>query len=153
MLVITIKLKSIEPEEKVDSYSRGHIEIQGKYGVISSEKLNKDQSMMIFISIVELLDGIRLFFLNQDNQKYNFVGTDSSFQFFLIKSESDKFRLTDINNKLIDETTQLDIINAVWKEVETFISNYDYFLDEKEIVKNDLTGSINAFKKQFNLNN
>jgi hypothetical protein len=109
--------------------------------------------MMIFISIVELLDGLRIFFLNQTNQKYNFVGTDSSFQFFLIKIQANQLRLTSVKNKLIDEITQLDLVNVVWKEVKDFISKYGCFLDENEIVKDDLTSSIETFKKQFNLNN
>ncbi|MBD2451404.1 hypothetical protein H6G76_30635 [Nostoc sp. FACHB-152] len=151
MLNFKIELEKTELTKKLDSFSRGHITLQGKYGIISSKLSTKNYSMMIFISLCELLDGIRLFLINSIQNTYHFVGVGSSFQFFIVKTESNKLRLTGIENKIIDEITELELIENIWREVKLFISTYGHSLDKNEIVKTDLSISIEAFKKQFNL--
>ncbi|MDZ8259346.1 hypothetical protein [Nostoc sp. ChiQUE01b] len=101
MLSFKIELEKNEFEEKLDSYSRGHITIQGRYGIISSKNSNKNYSMMIFISLCELLDGIRLFLINPINNRYNFVGVGSSFQFYLLKKETNSLILSSVKNEVM----------------------------------------------------
>ena len=85
------------------------------------------------------------------NKVYNFVGVGCSFQFFIVKKSSNNLILTSIKNKVIDELTELEIVEKKWKEVKSFMLNYGNSIEEKEIVYNDLTYSIEEFKKQFNL--
>ncbi|MBC6433241.1 hypothetical protein FM036_22015 [Nostoc sp. HG1] len=106
---------------------------------------------MIFISLCDLLDGVRLFLISPIKNRYNFVGFGSSFQFFLVKEGSIKLILTSVKNEIIDGITRLELIEDIWKEVKSFMLKYGHSLNEKEIVKNDLTISIEEFKKQFNL--
>jgi hypothetical protein len=58
MLFFQIEIDKFE--EEIDSYTRGHITIQGRHKTISSKilKPNTNQSMMIFISLSDLLWGI-----------------------------------------------------------------------------------------------
>ncbi|MEH2375106.1 hypothetical protein [Nostoc sp.] len=74
MLIFKIELEQIEFEEKIDSYSRGHLTVQGRYGIISSKLSNINHSMMVFISLCDLLDGVRLFLINPIKNTYHFVG-------------------------------------------------------------------------------
>ena len=105
MPVLNIEIEEIELEEGIDSYTRGHITIQGKGNIISSKDMTDNQSMMIFISISELLDGIGIF-LNHQNQKiYYFVGVGCSFQFIIVKQDIYIFRLTNMKSQIIDEFT------------------------------------------------
>ncbi len=149
MLIFKIELAEFE-EEEIDSYSRGHITIQGNSGIISSKLSKRNQSMMIFISICDLLNSIRVL-LASPLKKYNFVGTGCSFQFFIIKTSSNKLILTSVKNEVIDELTEGELVEEIWREVKLFMLNYGNSLDEKEIVKNDLTLSLEEFKKHFNL--
>ncbi|MEH2240479.1 hypothetical protein [Nostoc sp.] len=151
MLIFKIELEQIEFEEKIDSYSRGHLTVQGRYGIISSKLSNINHSMMVFISLCDLLDGVRLFLINPIKNTYHFVGVGSSFQFFLVKKGASKLILTSVKKEEIDEITRLELIEDIWKEVKLFMLKYGHSLNEKEIVKNDLTISIEEFKKQFNL--
>ncbi|WP_373529820.1 hypothetical protein [Nostoc sp.] len=151
MLIFKIELEQIEFEEEIDSYSRGHISVQGKHGIIFSKLSNKNHSMMIFISLCDLLDGVRLFLINPIKNRYHFVGVGSSFQFFLVKKGYSNLILTSVKNEIIDEIPRLELIEDIWKEIKSFMLKYDDSLNEKEIVKNDLTISIEEFKKQFNL--
>ncbi|MGB3757945.1 MAG: hypothetical protein WBA07_16455 [Rivularia sp. (in: cyanobacteria)] len=150
MPIFTIEIEKIELEEGIDSYTRGHITIQGEHGIISSQKMINNQSMIIFISISDLLDGIRIFLINQSQRIYHFVGVGCSFQFLLVKETSNKFRLTNLKSEIIDEMTRLQLIESVWQEVKAFMFKYGDSIDEDEIIKNDLTDSIKEFEKQFN---
>lgn len=151
MLTFKIELEQIEFEEKIDSYSRGHITVQGNSGIISSKLSNKNQSMMIFISLCELINSVRILLTSPIKKTYNFVGVGCSFQFFIVKKESDKLILTSVKNEAIDEFTYRELVEEIWREVKLFMLKYGNSLDEKEIVKNDLTYSLEEFKKQFNL--
>lgn len=151
MLTFKIELEQIEFEEKIDSYSRGHITVQGNSGIISSKLSNKNQSMMIFISLCELINSVRILLTSPIKKTYNFVGFGCSFQFFIVKKESNKLILTSAKNEAIDEFTYGELVEEIWREVKLFMLKYGNSLDEKEIVKNDLTYSLEEFKKQFNL--
>ena len=52
---------------------------------------------------------------------------------------------------MIDEFTYGELVEEIWREVKLFMLKHGNSLDEKEIVKNDLTYSLEEFKKQFNL--
>lgn len=153
MLIFNLEIEQTELKEGIDSYTRGHITVQGKHGIISSKQSKNNQSMMIFMSTSQLIDGIRSFLINQNQRIYHFVGVGCSFQFIIVKQSSHKFRLTNMKSEIIDESTQLELIEAIWNEVKVFMLKYGCSLDENEIVKHDLTVSIEDFKKQFNLCN
>jgi len=85
MLIFNIEIEQTELEEGIDSYTEGHITIKGRYGIISSKDMRSNQSMMIFISLSELLDGIRIFLINQNQRIYHFVGIGCSFKFIRVR--------------------------------------------------------------------
>lgn len=82
MLTIKFKMESNVIEEEIDSFSRGHITIRDKGGILSSKGRIPDQSMMIFFSISQLLSEVKMFMTNEERQKYNFIVTDSFFIFY-----------------------------------------------------------------------
>ena len=150
MLVFQIEIDKFE--EEIDSYSRGHITLQGRHKTISSKisKSNTDQSMMIFISLSELLWGICVLLSVPEEKTYDFVGVGCSFEFFIVKKDASNLILTTAKNELIDEITHGTFIEIIWQEVNIFMLNYGDLLESRS-VKNDLTNSIEKFKKQFNL--
>jgi len=150
MLIFKIELEEFE-EEELDMYSRGHITVQGDFGIISSKLLKRNQSMMIFISICDLLNSVRVLLTSPLKKKYNFVGAGCSFQFFIVKKPSNKLILTSVKNEVIDEVSELELVEEIWREVKLFMLKYGNLLSPEETVNNDLTSSIEKFKKQFNL--
>ncbi len=81
---------------------------------------------------------------------FDFVGVGCSFEFFIVKKDASKLILTTAKNELVDEITYGKFIEIIWQEVNSFMLNYGDLL-ESGSVKNDLTNSIENFKKQFNL--
>lgn len=47
--MLNFKIELDESEEKIDSYSRGHISVEGSSAIVSSKVSNKNQSMIILI--------------------------------------------------------------------------------------------------------
>ena len=150
MLTIKFEMESNVIEEEIDSFSRGHITIRGKGNTLSSKDRIPDQSMMIFFAISQLLSEVKMFMTNKDSQKYNFVGTDSSFQFLLIKKEK-YLLLTDIKDDLIYKDLQSKMIEFIWKGVKDFIVKFACYLEHDGIIKNDLHISLEEFREEFNL--
>jgi len=148
--MLVFKIEIAEFEEEIDSYTRGHITLQGRHKTISSKLSNKNQSMMIFISLSELLDGICAVLSIPERKTYDFVGVGCSFEFFVVKKDASILILTTAKNELIDEITHRTFIEIIWQEVKIFMLNYGDLL-ESGSVKNDLTNSIEDFKKCFNL--
>ncbi|MEM7717504.1 MAG: hypothetical protein AAF349_28845 [Cyanobacteria bacterium P01_A01_bin.68] len=113
MLIFNIEIEQSELKEDIDSYTRKHITIQGKRGIISSQDMKNNQSMMIFISLSELLDGIRLFLINPSQRIYHFVGIRCSFQFIIVKQTFNQFRITNLKSKTLDECNQFELIESI----------------------------------------
>ncbi|MDQ3684470.1 MAG: hypothetical protein M3430_02550 [Acidobacteriota bacterium] len=137
---------------QIDGLSRGHLTISGSHGFVTSKGKTPDQSMMIFLSIVELLNGVRRLLLNRNSITYNFVGADCSFQFSINKTNQNSLAITS-DIEPIDEVTQSEIVLAVWNGVNNFISFYGHHIDADDLVSDDLDSSIDEFRKTFNLTN
>jgi predicted secreted protein len=151
MLATELELASIEANDRVDTFSRGYITIRGKYGIATSKEKKPDQSMMLLLSIVQLLDSIRSFIQDSKADKYNYVGVDCSFQFF-IERDGDLLSLLNNRKEEIDRVRPIELIEAIWKGVNNFMSCYGQCIDSADLVTDDLYSSIKEFKEQFNLN-
>jgi hypothetical protein len=51
IVFIKFELEEIKILDEIDSFSRGHITLKGKHGIISSKNTKINQSVMIFISL------------------------------------------------------------------------------------------------------
>lgn len=103
-------------EEEIDSYTRGHITLQGRHKTISSKISNTNQSMMIFISLSELLYGICALLNTPGWEIYDFVGVGWFFEFFLLKKNATNLILTTAKNELIDEIIHGNLLKKFGKK-------------------------------------
>jgi hypothetical protein len=144
---LSLVLQMVKGEE-VSSFSRGHITVHGSQKNISSIGHLRDQSMMIFLSIVQLLDGIR--HLSESDEDFRFVGEGSSFQFF-VKLRDQLICVEDTNGDVVGETRLDEFVIQLLKEVERLITTNSSLLCEEEIIYFDLQDSISQFKVKFKL--
>ncbi|MGI8521632.1 MAG: hypothetical protein ACR2MC_13730 [Actinomycetota bacterium] len=117
---------------------------------MTSKNRVPDQSMMLFSSIVELLDGLRRFFRNARVEGYTFVGTDCSFEFAVRRTRNGLFLLTS-GSQEIDTASREEIVRAVWEGVRAFLDRYQDELDRTDIVADDLKCALAEFRVSFNL--
>lgn len=136
--------------DDVDSFSRGNITVEGEYVTISSSGKYPDQSMMIFISIVDLLDGLHNLITNDKITEFFFVGADCSFQ-FTVKKRNNKVSIEDTKKKLLGTMNTKEFVQSIWKEINIFLKSYPEIFNDEEIIYQDLMDSIEEFKQEFNL--
>lgn len=146
MFEFNIELDPHSLQLGIDGYSLGDITIKGDYGYLSSNAdTGSNQSVMIFISLSDLLYGIAS--LNNAKQ-YMFKGTDSSFDFHILNNKK-AITITDNKRKKIAETSKTNFVITVWKSVNKFITKYRPYLEKDEAVTIDLNGAIKEFRTQF----
>lgn len=118
----------IENDNEIDDFSLGHMTIIGTLNSCTSKGKVPNQSMMIFISIPLLLDGIRQFLNDKKSLTYNFVGVDCSFQFFLLKVEKEEIVIK-CEKDVIDQVNSNELILAVWNGVQGFTNDFGQHLE------------------------
>lgn len=145
MLRLELEIISYSDKDKIDGFTLGHMTISGSQGLATSKGIQPNQSMMIFLSIIELLDGIRQFILAKNVSNYRFVGIDSSFQFSMTKQECGRIRLTG-SQGIIDEVETIELSQSIWKGVSAFLYCYEPFIRPDDPVADDLHFAVDSFK-------
>jgi len=74
----------------ISGFDLGHIKIISDNITISSCNRVPDQSIMIFPTIVDMLDGLRVFLNDQKIKQYKLVCADSSFTIFFLKKRGEE---------------------------------------------------------------
>jgi hypothetical protein len=134
-----------ENKSEINEFSLGHMTLIGTYGTCTSKGKTPEQSMMIFISITLLLDGIRQFLLAEKILNYNFVGADCSFQFFLSKTPKGNVMLR-CDKFMIDQVSSTELIMAVWRGVDVLVSNYGQYLETGSAVSRDIQSALKRYE-------
>jgi hypothetical protein len=136
----------IEPSprvEQIDSYSLGYMTVTGEYGEASSKK--SGQSIMILLSMIELMDDVSDFLNDTETKKYRFIAIDSSFRFVIRKRESNKISIYYKRRKL-DTTSELQLVSSIYDCVSNFYNKYHNTIDTRDRISEDLCKSKNDFK-------
>lgn len=122
----------------------GHMTFSGEFGSVSSNNRVPDQSMMIFISIVLLLDGLRKFLSKKQLKTYEFVGIDSSFSVRFKKVEKNKIVVMS-KDKIISRISPKDLIQDILLGVQKFMQKVGNNLPEDDPVYEDLHAALQTF--------
>lgn len=136
-------------EKEIDGFSRGHITINGSRGSCTSKDHKPDQSMMIFLSMTLLLDGVRQFIIDNKSLNYNFVGVGCSFQFYIKKVEANAVVLN-CDQQEIDTISVNEFTMALWVAINSMLSKYKGIQTFDEAIFKDLISSIENYKETFN---
>ncbi|MCW8879011.1 MAG: hypothetical protein OQJ89_05470 [Kangiellaceae bacterium] len=128
----------------VHEFDMGDMVINIDGAEVSSKGQVPSQSMMIFIAITDLLDGLRSFLIRKKNG-FEFIGSDSSFRLRFTRVKKGRIRLThaNINYDGIDET---ELKNEVLKAAEDFFGQFDGNVQGRGAATGDLSSAIRDFK-------
>lgn len=153
MLVIEFEIDTSEHESEHDGYSLGDMTLSGRYGSLTSKGKAPDQSMMIFLSITLLLDGINALLdkhASRRSSEFEFVAIDSSFNFTL-REKSGAF--IEIRNRpeLIDLVPIREFIDALWSASHEFDKRYGKYLKEDNPAFDDWYNALGDFKRVFQI--
>ena len=143
MFDFLIELDSEDLKLGVDGFCQGDMTIKGQQGSASSD----GRTMMIFISLTQLLNGIRRL-AKKEIKEYKFVAIEGGFLFY-ITNINDTWILTDKKDKIIIESSRNDFIQSIWEGVDRFYSTYRPLVKEVDSGITDFDNSIKKFKTQF----
>ncbi|SDX73223.1 hypothetical protein SAMN05421504_103644 [Amycolatopsis xylanica] len=131
-------LDHIEPPSGFDL---GDMEIVGNVGSVSSRGRAPDQGMMIFVALVELLDGLRRKL--KPGHPYEFVGADSSF-ILDFREENDSI-VIESEGRRIDSSPKLESLRALSRATHAFVDKELSKLPPDDAAKEDLVPSVADF--------
>lgn len=141
MYKITFSLSPIDAE--LSEFELGNIDIQIDSSVITSKNKTPSQSMMIFIAIADLLDGIRTM-IEQKRKEFLFVGADSSFK---ILFRQNKAGVSIVNEGNEYQISLPEFAKELQRESSHFFNEYASQIGLTKSAISDLSDSLNEFKK------
>lgn len=131
-------------DDEVTGLSTGHLTFTSNSQIFSSKGKKPSQEMMIFLSVIEMLDGLRNF-LFSDAEKYEFVGVDSSFTL--------GFEKVGVRNiRIFQKNKELDILNidefvfSVYSPVKIFLDEALEKMPSDDMAYEDIVGSLEGFR-------
>ena len=134
-------------QEKTE-FDMGHINIKANSHEITSEGKQPNQSMMIFLSITDLLIGVAKLLSDRGNKKYEFVGADSSFS-IIFKLYKDGQIGVWHNDDLIAKLQPKELVLALWSATVPFYNQYAGQLAGSGAGIEDWNYAIDQFQKAF----
>ncbi|UOG74197.1 hypothetical protein MTX78_19000 [Hymenobacter tibetensis] len=127
-------------DDEISAFEQGDMEIHQNDSVISSCNKVPDQSMMIFVSLSDLLDSVYKVILGGHN-KIKFIGTDSSFSIDIGKEG----KLLYIGNAEVKMfVNHKELASSLYNEAYAFYMLYRKKLEENSYF--DLRDSLSNFK-------
>src|SRR5260370_15200309 len=124
-------------------FDLGNLEIRGEVGEATSKGRAPNQSMMVILSVVELLDGIRRFLYSSKIREYRFIGVDCSFCISFQKAAGK------INVCVDDHVLHVSSPSAIKRDIEMsildFVNTNHISSSSNEAEANDLKAAIEAF--------
>ena len=135
---------TVDIDGSVHEFDMGDMVINVDQAKLSSKGQVPSQSMMIFIAISDLLDGLRIFLMKKKNN-FEFIGADSSFRLLFSRGKKGLIRLNhaNINYDGIDET---ELKNEVLIAAENFIGQFEENVQGSGAAVGDLISAISDFK-------
>jgi hypothetical protein len=150
MLRFTFEIIDGDNAGEISGFVRGHMGIAGPGGEVTSKGKRPDQSMMVFPSVVVLLDGIRRFLSDKKATHYHFVATDSSFQFTVQKDVGERISVS-ANGTVLDSLQPSQLVGAMWSGLLRFLASNAPRLKPDDAVAGDLNSSEREFACTFGL--
>ncbi len=143
--MLSVKIKVLQDnQEPIDGYSQGHITFSGEYGSLSTKS-----SVMVFISLCQLLYCIEKFITTNQTQAELPLGIDSGFEPWLFKDKDNNFSFMTNSQKIINKSSQQELTEAILKEAERIYNVYVCNFSADDSVKKDLHNSLLKFQNEF----
>ena len=142
--MLSVEIKVLEDSEgPIDGYSQGHITFKGEYGTLSTEG-----SVMVFISLCQLLGYVRKFIATNKTKAELPLGVDSWFEPLLLR-KGNSFSFAESSEKIINRSSQEELTGAILKEAERVYKIYVSHFAPTDSVAQDLRKSISEFQNTF----
>lgn len=150
---LSIKITfDLQPDEPLSGFELGHIEISNGIRSWSSQDKTPDQAMMIFPSIVNLLDGLRNILQSESQGKFIWVGVDSSFSISFVRGDRNKMSVF-VEDVLAIDADSSQIAEWIYRPINAFLDQHIDLLQPNDPLLSDLQVAVKDFLPVlYNLN-
>jgi hypothetical protein len=135
---------SREPGAPATGFDMGDIQVTGNLGTVSSAGRRPSQSMMVYLTLSELLSGMSRFAATKSGY-YAFTGIDSSFRLNFTLTQKGVLTITEGRTQ-VAKTDLATLLVSVRNGVEQFLNHPDNQLDAADAVAGDLRDARRAFE-------
>jgi hypothetical protein len=136
---------SREPGVPATGFDMGDIQVTGNLGVVSSAGRKPSQSMMVYLSLVGLLDDMSRFAETRSGH-YAFTAVDSSFRLDFALTQAGVLTISGWPRTQVAKTDLATLLVSVRNGVEHFLSHPDNQLAPTDVVAGDLRDAWRAFE-------
>jgi hypothetical protein len=137
---------SREPGAPATGFDMGDIHVTGNLGTFSSAGRKPSQSMMVYLSLVELLSGMSRFAETKSGH-YAFMAVDSSFRLDFALTQAGVLTIIGRPHRTqVAKTDLATLLVSVRDGVERFLSHPDHQLAPADVVAGDLRDARRAFE-------
>ena len=143
MVMYKIKFSLAPIDAELSEFELGNIDIQIDGSVITSKNKTPSQSMMIFIAVSDLLDGVSTM-IEQKRKEYLFVGADSSFK---VLFRQNKTGVSIVNEGNEYKISLPEFTKELQRESNNFFKEIISKIDTSKGAIADLSDSLNKFNK------
>jgi hypothetical protein len=140
-MTISIDFTLTDPAAPHGGLSRGDVTLEGEHGIVTSAGRTPDQSMILYIAIVDLLDGLSRLLTARSAREWEWIGNDSSFQ--VIFRRRDGSVAVEAMREPVGEAPERELASVVWHAVDDFISRHR--LPPSDLVYDDLRSAFEEF--------
>ncbi|MFE0099465.1 hypothetical protein [Streptomyces sp. NPDC059009] len=123
MIRFSFDVDPSELEPPSPGFALGDMEVMGGGGRATSRGHTPDQSMMIFVALSDLLDGLRTLAV-RGSGSFHFVGTDSSFRLDFTLGKGDRITTRD-GSRLVDAASPAtEVLEAAYRSARPFFERH-----------------------------
>ena len=146
-LVFRFELTDRAAGRRVSGLSRGNVLLEGPRGRVTSADRRPDQSIAIYLSLVDLLDGIGDLLGGSRQGVWQWVGTGSSFvvNFRRIGSRVQ----IDAMGVSLGDVEESDVASAVFEAANALLAKH--LPPPSDVVREDLDSALEDFSDRFGL--
>lgn len=123
-------------------FDLGDITVTGDQGSVTSRGHTPDQSMMVYLSVTQLLYNLTL--LHRTGKQQKFVGVDSSFTIWF-QCTKKGVKVTS-GGVMIGHVQKTDLFREVIRAVDEFCAREIPALPESDVGRKDLLASLKEFR-------
>jgi hypothetical protein len=132
----------------ISGFDLGHISFFSDNITISSHDRTPDQSMMVFQTIVDLLDGLKEFWKNKKAKDYKIICADSSFTIIFRREKNGKVNIKE-GETVISKLDEKFLAKQVYDACNNFFRESKIKMIESDPILEDIEAALQEYKESL----
>jgi hypothetical protein len=134
----------------ISGFDLGNIHLSYNDISLSSSGKIPDQSCMVFITIVDMLNGVKNLIINEKLREFKLVCADSSFDVLFVKTKTSKYQVI-VERKVLCILEKDVIVKEIFNSCSNVYNQYKPKMLEDDPIIEDIESALVSFKNNLGL--